>query len=116
MTSRGPATRLVYSTEQGRICPGCSKPVSACACGQPVTPQGDGIARVALDRKGRKGKDVTMVSGLTVDAVALAQLAKTLKAACGTGGTVKDGRIEIQGDHRELIVRKLRDAGITVKA
>lgn len=108
-------SRLVYSTEQGRICPACGKAVAQCECGKPQVPKGDGIVRVSLDTKGRKGKGVTVITGVLSDAIALAALAKTLKAACGTGGTVKDGTIEIQGDHRDLIVARLQALGHRVK-
>jgi translation initiation factor 1 len=110
------STGLVYSTEHGRMCPGCGQPVAQCACAKAVTvPGGDGIVRVSLDTKGRKGKGVTVVTGVALDAVALARLAKELKAACGSGGTVKDGVIEIQGDHRELLIARLQGLGMKVK-
>ena len=70
---------------------------------------------MALLRKGRKGKGVTVVKGLALDAAALAAMGKQLKTACGTGGTVKDGTIEIQGDHRELVIAALTRQGHAVK-
>jgi translation initiation factor 1 len=106
---------LVYSTESGRMCPVCRQPVAQCACGQAEPPQGDGIVRVSLDTKGRKGKGVTVVKGVPVDAAALAALGKQLKTACGSGGTVKDGVIEVQGDHCTLVMEALRKQGFTVK-
>lgn len=78
-------------------------------------PASDGIVRVFLETKGRKGKGVTLVKGLTLDALALAQLGKQLKTACGSGGTVKDGAIEIQGDHRERVIEELGKRGWAVK-
>jgi translation initiation factor 1 len=97
------------------MCPVCRQPVAQCACGQPEPPKGDGIVRVSLDTKGRKGKGVTVVKGVPVDAVALAALGKQLKTACGSGGTVKDGVIEVQGDHCTLVMEALRKQGFTVK-
>lgn len=107
---------LVYSTDAGRMCPACRQPVAACACRQAAaTPAGDGIVRVSRETKGRAGKGVTLVKGLALDALALTQLAKALKAACGSGGTVKDGVIEVQGDHCVRVIEHLRQAGHTVK-
>ena len=104
---------LVYSTDSGRMCPACRKPVAECLCGQEIVPAGDGIVRVSRETKGRAGKGVTLVKGLALDAAALTQLAKQLKAACGSGGTVKDGVIEVQGDHCERVIEVLRQQGKT---
>jgi len=100
---------LVYSTEGGRMCPHCRRSVAACICAQRKTPAsaGDGIARVSRESKGRGGKTVTLVRGLALDTDALAALGKRLRSACGSGGTVKDGVIEIQGDHAERVVTLL---------
>ncbi len=108
---------LVYSTDVGRICPTCRKPVAQCSCKRAavVRPTGDGVVRVSRSSKGRGGKTVTLVQGVLLDDAALNQLGKTLKTACGSGGTVKDGVIEIQGDHRELLVRVLSTQGHVVK-
>ena len=107
---------LVYSTESGRMCPACRQPVAACACGRPAAaPAGDGIVRVSRETRGRAGKGVTLVKGLALDAAALVQLAKQLKAVCGSGGTVKDGVIEVQGDHCERVIEHLKKDGWTVK-
>jgi len=106
---------LVYSTEAGRMCPACRQPIAACVCGQKVLPTGDGIVRVSRETKGRAGKGVTLVKGLALDAAALTALGKQLKAACGSGGTVKDGVIEIQGDHVERVIELLKKDGRTVK-
>ena len=110
-------SRLVYSTESGRVCPDCGQPVAACACKQSAraVPAGDGIVRVSLDTKGRKGKGVTVIKGVPLDAAALAALGKQLKANCGSGGTTKDGVIEIQGDHRDTVIAALQKKGMTVK-
>lgn len=101
---------LVYSTEHGKMCPACAKPLTACVCGQiPVI--GDGTVRVRLETKGRKGKGVTLVSGLPLGPVELAQLGKQLKQKCGSGGTVKDGVIEVQGDHCAVLIEALKKLG-----
>lgn len=108
---------LVYSTETGRMCPACRQPVARCVCGEPKAASGsaDGIVRVSRETKGRAGKGVTLIKGLTLDPAALAELGKRLKAACGAGGTVKDGTIEIQGDHRDRVVEQLSREGWPVK-
>jgi translation initiation factor 1 len=111
------ASRLVYSTDLGRTCPTCRQSKDNCICKQSfAVPAGDGVARVSRSSKGRGGKTVTLVQGLALDEATLSQLAKQLKAACGTGGTVKEGVIEVQGDHRELVMRLLTSQGFTVKA
>ena len=76
---------------------------------------GDGIVRVGRETKGRKGKGVTVVTGVPLTADALDELGSKLKRICGSGGTVKDGVIEIQGDHRDLLVTELAKRGWTVK-
>lgn len=106
---------LVYSTESGRMCPDCRQPVAQCICKLAAVPAGDGTVRVSRETKGRGGKAVTLVKGVLLDAVALADLGKQLKAACGTGGTVKDGVIEVQGDHIERVMQILKTQGYTVK-
>jgi len=112
------ASALVYSTEAGgRMCPDCRAPMAQCRCKENKAriPATDGIVRVSHETKGRKGKGVTVVKGLALDAAALATVSKQLKTACGSGGTVKDGTIEIQGDHRELVIAALVKQGHTVK-
>ncbi|MEQ1684397.1 MAG: translation initiation factor Sui1 [Burkholderiaceae bacterium] len=106
---------LVYSTDAGRMCPACRMPVPACVCGQKPVPAGDGIVRVSRETKGRAGKGVTLVKGLPLDAAALIQLGKQLKAACGSGGTVKDGVIEVQGDQCERVIELLKARGHAAK-
>ncbi|WP_296948600.1 translation initiation factor Sui1 [uncultured Massilia sp.] len=104
---------LVYSTDGGRMCPDCRQPVAGCTCkanaGAAVV--GDGVVRVSRQSKGRGGKTVTLVKGVALDPVALALLGKQLRTACGSGGTVKDGVIEIQGDHCELVMQVLDKQG-----
>ena len=114
-TNTGNRGGLVYSTDSGRMCPACRLALAACICSQKAAPAGDGIVRVSRETKGRAGKGVTLVKGLALDAAALAQTAKQLKAACGSGGTVKDGVIEIQGDHVERVIEWLKKDGLTVK-
>jgi translation initiation factor 1 len=108
------SSSLVYSTDGGRICPACRKPVAQCVCKaqRASVPAGDGVVRVSRESKGRGGKTVTLVRGLALDAMALAALGKRLRSACGTGGTVKDGVLEIQGDHAERVVELLRAEGL----
>ncbi|CAH0187147.1 hypothetical protein SRABI118_01398 [Massilia sp. Bi118] len=102
---------LVYSTETGRMCPDCRQPLAACACEAKPVIVGDGVIRVSRQTKGRGGKCVTLVKGVALDAVALAALGKQLRTACGSGGTVKDGVIEIQGDHCDLVMETLKKLG-----
>lgn len=107
---------LVFSTEQGRMCPKCRNPVNECTCRQDQQrPAGDGVVRVSRETKGRKGKGVTLVTGIPLEEKALKAYAKTLKAKCGTGGTVKEGVIEIQGDQRDVLVPLLEQKGWVVK-
>lgn len=128
MKSRTPATGgLVYSTESGRMCPVCRRPIAQCSCkragpggtgiaGQARNAgQGDGIVRVSRETKGRGGKAVTLVRGLALAPDALDQLARQLKAACGSGGTVKDGVVEVQGDHCDKVMALLQAQGHSVK-
>ena len=115
MKERGPGG-LVYSTDAGRMCPTCRRPLAVCACRSlAAVPVGDGKVRVSRETKGRAGKGVTLVRGLALDAAALAELGKQLRSACGAGGTVKDGAIEIQGDHVERVLEALRQAGHAAK-
>lgn len=106
---------LVYSTDAGRHCPDCNQPVGACICKQSVVPAGDGIARVRRETKGRGGKTVTTVSGVPLAEDALKELATALKKRCGTGGALKDGVIEIQGDHVELLLEELAKRGFKAR-
>ncbi len=106
----------VYSTEKGRICPKCGQPVAGCTCHKTRThPAGDGVVRVRKEVKGRGGKAVSVISGLALDDEGLKALAADLKRQCGTGGAVKDGLIEIQGDHRDRLVELLAKQGIHAK-
>ena len=102
---------LVYSTDGGRMCPDCRQPAAQCVCKATAVPAGDGVVRVSRQTKGRGGKSVTLVTGLALDAAALALLGKQLRTACGSGGTVKDGVIEVQGDHCDLVMEVLGKHG-----
>jgi len=109
-------SRLVYSTEQGKMCPKCGKPLADCNCRRAVQlPAGDGIVRVSRETKGRKGKGVTIITGVPLPPPELKTLSRQLKQACGSGGTVKNGTIEIQGDHRDRLMAALKKHGFTVK-
>jgi len=98
-------TRLVYSTEVGRV---EEEP-------EEVALEGDGKALVQKSTKGRGGKVVTTVSGMHLDKSQMAKLCKELKKRCGTGGSVKDGVIEIQGEWIDLLKAELRKKGHEVK-
>src|SRR5579871_1357694 len=96
--------RVVYSTDSGRVstCPNCGQPYKDCRCDrsgqQTPAKKSDGIVRIMRDRKQRGGKTVTVITGVSGDDAVLTSLAQQLKKLCGSGGTVKDGTIEIQGD------------------
>ena len=111
--------RLVYSTESGRVttCPTCGLPYKNCRCSQSTqaTRKSDGIVRVMRDRKGRGGKTVTVIDGVIGNEAELTTLAQQLKKLCGSGGAVKDGNIEIQGDHCDKVMAKLTALGYKVK-
>lgn len=110
-------SRPVYSTATGRLCPDCGKAISACVCREQEKQKvkGDGIVRIARETKGRGGKGVTLITGLPLAEEQLKELASKLKQSCGTGGTVKDGVIEIQGDQREKLCAYLQKAGYKTK-
>lgn len=107
----------VWSSESGRMCPECGYPVSACRCSKRPTPAApsDGIVRIFRDSKSRKGKTVTVITGLPMPEDQLLQLASHLKRRCGSGGSVKEGKIELQGDHRDKIAAELKALGYRVK-
>jgi translation initiation factor 1 len=107
----------VYSTELGRICPRCGLPVSNCKCGKKKDqlPAGDGIVRIFRDSKSRRGKTVTLIKGILADENTQKDILSALKRICGSGGALKDGVLEIQGDHRDVIAAELKKRGFTVK-
>ena len=100
-------SRLVYSSERGRVDRDDPPP--------PRAPRGDGIVRVKREVAGRRGKPVTTIHGLPLASDGLRALAGELKRRCGSGGSAKDGVIEIQGDHRDVVVAELEERGYTVK-
>lgn len=110
---------LVYSTEQGDICPACRESKSACRCDaiqdEQRLEQLDGIVRIRRETSGRKGKGVTCIMGVPLPQAELKKLTATLKKRCGTGGALKDGIIEIQGDQRETLRQLLEAQGFQVK-
>ena len=109
---------LVYSTDSGRMCPACRQPIAACTCAASAArakSSGDGIARIRREVGGRGGKTVTVVSGLNLDDAALTALSRRLKAACGTGGTVKGGTLEFQGDHCDELIALLAREGFETR-
>lgn len=110
-------TRLVYSTEQPLNCSRCGKTIRKCRCGKEKkeAPESDGIVRISRVTKGRKGKGVTLIAGIDKAENDLKILAKRLKQKCGTGGTLKNGVIEIQGDHRTVLKETLQQEGFKVK-
>ena len=131
MKSRNKTGGLAYSTEK---CSRCGWPKHQCACSRPSSPPAqdkgrrrgkgtavahappkDGVVRVERQTKGRKGKGVTVIHGVPLEGDDLKALAKALKARCGSGGTVKQGTIEIQGDHRDTVIAELKTKGWTVK-
>lgn len=116
-------SKLVWSSESGRICPECSKPVSSCSCKKKnnnkakkqarIYPD-DGIIRIMRETKGHKGKTVTIIGNTPKD-INLKELAKKLKTLCGTGGSVKNSEIIIQGDHRQVILNAIIKQGHRAK-
>jgi translation initiation factor 1 len=115
----------VYTTESGRVCPECGKPVDACGCKKKTARAASapaqhapppGTVRVSIEKKGRGGKTVSIIAGLPLHREEdLKQLAAELKRRCGSGGAIKDGVIEIQGDHRDVLVVILQSKGYTAK-
>ena len=107
---------LVYSSRSGRVCGNCGHPTEKCVCRKsPRAQRGDGIVRVRRETKGRRGKTVTTISGIPLPQDELRNLATELKRRVGTGGSSKDGVIEIQGDHCDSLAEELRERGYTVK-
>lgn len=109
------ASRVVYSTdpEPAKLCPRCGH--APCICRTPDPPPRQQTATIQRDRKRRRGKTVTVISGLQHNPAAFKELLTTLKTTCGSGGTYKDGVLEIQGDQREKVAEKLRELGYKVK-
>lgn len=112
--------RLVYSTDRGRVCPGCGWPADNCQCSSrrdqanAVVPTRV-VAKLRMEKKGRAGKSVTVVYDLPQNAAFLKELCQELKRACGTGGAVVDDTIEVQGDLRDRVREILQRRGLAVK-
>ena len=106
---------LVYSTDSGRHCPECEQPEADCVCAEQPVNSGDGVARVRRENKGRGGKTVTTIQGLTLTLDELKKLTAALKKRCGCGGSLKYGVIEIQGDQVDLLLEELQKGGFTAK-
>jgi translation initiation factor 1 len=109
---------LVYSTELGRTCPACRHALADCRCKALAAnskPAGDGVVRVSRETSGRGGKAVTVIRGVPLQTEALTALGKRLRTFCGAGGTLKDGVLEVQGDHRDRVVDWLAKEGFQVK-
>jgi translation initiation factor 1 len=115
-TPKNKNSRPVYSTDGGRLCPQCHRPVAGCVCGKEKPAYlGDGIVRIQRETKGRGGKAVTVITGLPLHGAALKELATQLKKRCGVGGSTREDTIEIQGDQRELLKTELEKRGYSVK-
>ena len=121
MADRGKG-RLVYSTEVGRICPGCGWPARDCTCSRNADHKaadqsipGRIVAKLRMEKKGRGGKTVTVVDGLPRNAAFLKELCQELKRACGTGGAVLEDGVELQGDLRERLRELLLKKEFVVK-
>jgi translation initiation factor 1 len=113
--------RLVYSTGIGRVCPDCGWPVRDCKCSTRATDEslrsrpGKIVAKLRMEKKGRSGKTVTVVAGLPRNATFLKELCQELKRTCGTGGSVSDDTIELQGDLRDRVREYLLKKEFVVK-
>lgn len=110
-------SRLIYSTDKGSICPDCSQPVEECICRKikrEALPDASGKVKIRHETAGRKNKGVTIIYGLPLKQDDLLKLAGKLKSTFGTGGSVKDYTIELQGDHREKVAVELRRLGYSV--
>ncbi len=111
---------LVYSTDTGQMCPSCGKTITKCTCKKkksnpPDNIKIDDIIRIQRETKGRKGKAVTAIYGFDPEDANLKQIAARLKSRCGAGGSVKNGIIILQGNHRKTVQAELTEAGFTVK-
>jgi translation initiation factor 1 len=121
MAAKDQGASIVYSTGSGRMCAGCRRPSAQCACrgrdgtAQRAATMAGAPVRVGRATQGRAGKGVTVITGLPLAAPQLEALAAEFKRQCGSGGTVRDGAIEIQGEHRDRIVRELARRGFSPK-
>jgi len=109
-------SQKVYSTETGKICPECLQPKANCSCRQKkINYSGEGSIRIRREVKGRRGKTMTVISGIPLQNKELSALATILKQKCSSGGSVKDGLVLIQGNHVQTIIDILRKQGYSVK-
>ena len=110
-------TRTVYSSDRGRICPGCGWPIDNCQCSTAAEEKVPAriVAKLRMEKKGRGGKMVTVVDGLPRNSAFLKDLSQELKKLCGTGGAVADGAVELQGDLRDRVRVYLTTKGFVVK-
>src|SRR4051812_31171378 len=111
-------SRIVYSTAIGRVCPVCGWPEHDCKCSKQSADEkipNRIVAKLRLEKKGRSGKSVTVVDGLPNNATLLKDLSAELKRACGTGGAVVEGTVELQGDLRDRVRELLQKKGFVVK-
>jgi translation initiation factor 1 len=109
---------VVYSTEKGRICPDCGFPEKECRCRTKKTSKklfDDSIVRIRKEKRGRNGKEVTSIQGIPLSEQAIQSIASDIKKKLGTGGTIKDGIIEIQGDRVEFIAEYFIKLGYKVQ-
>ncbi|MFQ5561865.1 MAG: translation initiation factor Sui1 [Nitrospinota bacterium] len=116
MKEKNKNTGTVYSTDFGKMCPQCDKAIDQCTCKLKKRElDSDGVVRVKRETKGRKGKGVTLITGLPLDEDQLKSLTRSFKQKSGSGGSLKNGVIEIQGDHREVLEKELIKLGYKVQ-
>ena len=108
---------MLHGSGQTPVCAVCGQPLGSCVCDldKPAVANSQKTARVGRETKGRAGKGVTVVTGLTLAPAELEALATELKKRCGSGGTVREGVIEIQGEHRDTLIAELKRRGIAAK-
>lgn len=109
--------KLVYSSASGRHCPTCGWPQDNCQCSsrRDEAVPARVVAKLRMEKKGRGGKTVTVVYGLPKNSAFLKDLCGELKRACGSGGTVAEDGVELQGDLRDRVRDVLTKKGFTVK-
>jgi translation initiation factor 1 len=115
-----PPERLVYTSHRGRVCPKCGWPASDCRCASQQPAEDEPVPerivfKLRIEKTGRGGKTVTVIDGLPRNAPFSAALAQDLKRSCGTGGTLRDGALELQGDLRDRAREFLTRKGYVVK-
>lgn len=115
-----PSARVVYESQQGRVCPQCGWPATACRCASQQAVEDERVParlvfKLRVERTGRGGKTVTVIDGFPHNAPFAAALAQELKRSCGTGGALRDGALELQGDLRDRVRELLTRKGHAVK-